>query len=103
MSPVLDFFCIHFFRPQFYLTFWSLSMSDLQVPEDAYSQRVTTLEHEMKQIDDRKELVCSNKRKKFIYLYSLFFRQQQKNVKKKKKFISSSKNSTKNYSNKKNM
>ena len=54
-------FCIQFFRPQFYLTFWSLSMSDLQVPEDAYSQRVTALEHEMKQIDERKELVCYNK------------------------------------------
>ncbi len=45
------------FRPQFYLTFWSLSMSDLQVPEGAYKRRVQVLELEMTQIDERKELV----------------------------------------------
>ncbi len=45
-------------RPQFYLTFWSLSMSDLQVPELAYKRRVQVLELEMAQIDERKELVC---------------------------------------------
>ena len=44
-------------RPQFYLTFWSLSMSDLQVPEHAYKRRITLLELEMSQIDERKELV----------------------------------------------
>lgn len=45
------------FRPQFYLTFWSLSMSDLQVPEPAYKRRIEELEVEMAQIDERKELV----------------------------------------------
>ena len=83
MSPVLDFvktlhpqrtweemtyvsllslnliqFSFHLFRPQFYLTFWSLSMSDLQVPEAAYKRRIEELELEMTQIDERKELVC---------------------------------------------
>ncbi|CAF5074519.1 unnamed protein product, partial [Rotaria socialis] len=62
MSPVLDFVkTLHPQRtweemtPQFYLTFWSLSMSDLQVPEIAYKRRVEELEVEMAQIDDRKE------------------------------------------------
>jgi hypothetical protein len=32
-------------------------MSDLQVPEAAYKRRVQTLELEMTQIDERKELV----------------------------------------------
>jgi hypothetical protein len=49
---------VDLFRPQFYLTFWSLSMSDLQVPEPAYKRRVQALELEMAQIEDRKELVC---------------------------------------------
>lgn len=34
-------------------------MSDLQVPERAYKRRVTILEQEMNQFDDRKDLVCS--------------------------------------------
>jgi len=50
-------FSVHLFRPQFYLTFWSLSMSDLQVPELAYKRRVQILELEMSKIDE-KELVC---------------------------------------------
>ena len=33
-------------------------MSDLQVPEAAYHCRMVTLEQEMNQIDDRKDLVC---------------------------------------------
>ena len=49
------------FRPQFYLTFWSLSMSDLQVPETAYSRRIIELEQEMNQIEERKESVCSTR------------------------------------------
>ena len=32
-------------------------MSDLQVPEHAYKRRITLLELEMNQIDERKELV----------------------------------------------
>ncbi len=48
---------IFLFSPQFYLTFWSLSMSDLQVPEAAYKRRIQILELEITQIDDRKELV----------------------------------------------
>jgi THO complex subunit 2 len=70
MSPVLDFVkTLHSQRtweemtPQFYLTFWSLSMSDLQVPEAAYKRRVQTLELEMTQIDERKELTAAKKRK----------------------------------------
>ncbi|CAF2116715.1 unnamed protein product [Rotaria magnacalcarata] len=70
MSPVLDFVkTLHPQRtweemtPQFYLTFWSLSMSDLQVPEIAYKRRVEELEVEMAQIDDRKELTAAKKRK----------------------------------------
>ncbi|CAF3689053.1 unnamed protein product [Rotaria sp. Silwood1] len=70
MSPVLDFVkTLHPQRtweemtPQFYLTFWSLSMSDLQVPEIAYKRRIEELELEMTQIDERKELTAAKKRK----------------------------------------
>ncbi|CAF0914333.1 unnamed protein product [Adineta steineri] len=69
MSPVLDFVkTLHPQRtweemtPQFYLTFWSLSMSDLQVPEPAYIRRVKLLELEMTKIDE-KELTAGKKRK----------------------------------------
>ncbi|CAF3650173.1 unnamed protein product [Rotaria sordida] len=70
MSPVLDFVkTLHPQRtweemtPQFYLTFWSLSMSDLQVPEIAYKRRIEELELETTQIDERKELTAAKKRK----------------------------------------
>ncbi|CAF5004180.1 unnamed protein product, partial [Rotaria sp. Silwood1] len=46
--------------PQFYLTFCSLSMSDLKVPEIAYKRSIEELELEMTQIDERKELTKKN-------------------------------------------
>ncbi|CAF1371483.1 unnamed protein product [Rotaria sordida] len=70
MSPVLDFVkTLHPQRtweemiPQFYLTFCSLSMSNLQVPEIAYKRSIEELELEMTQIDERKELTAAKKRK----------------------------------------
>jgi len=39
------------------LTFWSLSMSDLQVPDAAYKRRIEQLELEIVEYDDRKDLV----------------------------------------------
>jgi hypothetical protein len=100
-----------FSRPQFYLTFWSLSMSDLQVPEAAYNRRVIVLEQEMNQIDDRKDLVSYRLLLFFLCLYdehgletrSLICRRQQKNARKKKKYTLSLINSKKNCSNKRNM
>jgi hypothetical protein len=65
-------FSVYLFRPQFYLTFWSLSMSDLQVPESAYKRRIQVLELEMTQIDDRKELVCLQSIIR-IYIYVSFY------------------------------
>ena len=44
-------------------------MSDLQVPEPAYKRRIQALELEMIQIDERKELVCFDKLKEYIYIH----------------------------------
>ncbi|CAF4281142.1 unnamed protein product [Rotaria sp. Silwood2] len=60
LSPVLDF--VKTLHPQriwkgmtsiFNLTFWSLSMCDLQVPEVAYKRLIEELEHETIRIDER--------------------------------------------------
>ncbi|CAF1264050.1 unnamed protein product [Adineta ricciae] len=69
MSPVLAFVkTLHAQRtwdemtPQFYLTFWSLSLSDLQVPEPTYIRCIQALELEKTKIDER-ELTTGKKRK----------------------------------------
>lgn len=47
--------------PQFYATFWSLTMYDLAVPHTSYEREVNKLKVQMKAIDDNQEMVsfCS--------------------------------------------
>lgn len=48
--------------PQFYATFWSLTMYDLAVPHTSYEREVNKLKVQMKAIDDNQEMVgfCSS-------------------------------------------
>lgn len=43
--------------PQFYATFWSLTMYDLAVPHTSYEREVNKLKVQMKAIDDNQEMV----------------------------------------------
>ncbi|KAJ8254926.1 hypothetical protein GJAV_G00198930 [Gymnothorax javanicus] len=43
-------------RPQFYATFWSLTMYDLAVPHNAYDREVNKLKAQMKAIDENTEM-----------------------------------------------
>ncbi|XP_059959819.1 THO complex subunit 2-like [Mesoplodon densirostris] len=49
--------------PQFYATFWSLTMYDLAVPHTSYEREVNKLKVQMKAIDDNQEM-SPNKKKK---------------------------------------
>ncbi|GAB6023947.1 THO complex subunit 2 [Chamberlinius hualienensis] len=51
--------------PVFYVTFWSLSMYDLQVPTVSYEKEITKLKLQIAQIEENKEMV-QNKKKKEI-------------------------------------
>lgn len=53
--------------PQFYATFWSLTMYDLAVPHSSYDREVNKLKVQMKAIDDNQEMVC-------LYSFLLWFR-----------------------------
>lgn len=44
-------------RPQFYATFWSLTMYDLAVPNNAYDREVNKLKMQIKAIDENSEMV----------------------------------------------
>lgn len=44
-------------RPDFYVTFWSLSMYDLAVPHAAYEREVNKLKVQIKAIEDNPEIV----------------------------------------------
>lgn len=44
-------------RPQFYATFWSLTMYDLAVPHSAYDREVNKLKVQIKAIEDNSEIV----------------------------------------------
>lgn len=44
-------------RPQFYVTFWSLTMYDLAVPHSAYEREVNKLKVQIKAIEDNPEIV----------------------------------------------
>lgn len=44
-------------RPQFYATFWSLTMYDLSVPHSAYDREVNKLKMQIKAIDENTEMV----------------------------------------------
>lgn len=50
--------------PQFYATFWSLTMYDLAVPHSSYDREVNKLKVQMKAIDDNQEMVC------FVHFYA---------------------------------
>lgn len=43
--------------PQFLVTFWSLSMYDLQVPTESYNKEIAKLKQQSIQAMDNKELV----------------------------------------------
>lgn len=45
--------------PQFYATFWSLTMYDLAVPHGSYAREVNKLQVQVKAIDDNLEMVCT--------------------------------------------
>lgn len=45
--------------PQFFVTFWSLSMYDLQVPHDSYQKEITKLKQLSNQAADSKDSVSS--------------------------------------------
>ncbi|XP_069468772.1 THO complex subunit 2 isoform X2 [Ambystoma mexicanum] len=49
--------------PQFYATFWSLTMYDLAVPQRSYDREVTKLKIQMKAIDDNMEMPPNKKKK----------------------------------------
>lgn len=58
--------------PQFYATFWSLTMYDLAVPHSSYEREVNKLKVQMKAIDDNQEMVCngSSKRLDAFFVWS---------------------------------
>ncbi|XP_051824481.1 THO complex subunit 2-like [Antechinus flavipes] len=49
--------------PQFYATFWSLTMYDLAVPHNSYEREVHKLKVQMKAIDDNQEMPINKKKK----------------------------------------
>ncbi|XP_072483969.1 THO complex subunit 2-like [Notamacropus eugenii] len=49
--------------PQFYATFWSLTMYDLAVPHNSYEREVHKLKVQMKAIDDNQEMPLNKKKK----------------------------------------
>uniref|UniRef100_A0A4W4EJF1 THO complex subunit 2 n=1 Tax=Electrophorus electricus TaxID=8005 RepID=A0A4W4EJF1_ELEEL len=50
-------------RPQFYATFWSLTMYDLAVPHSAYDREVNKLKMQIKAIDENTEMPLNKKKK----------------------------------------
>uniref|UniRef100_A0A3P9IZH7 THO complex subunit 2 n=1 Tax=Oryzias latipes TaxID=8090 RepID=A0A3P9IZH7_ORYLA len=50
-------------RPQFYATFWSLTMYDLAVPHSAYDREVNKLKAQIKAIEDNPEIPLNKKKK----------------------------------------
>lgn len=46
-------------RPQFYATFWSLTMYDLAVPHAAYEREINKLKAQIKAIDENPEIVSN--------------------------------------------
>uniref|UniRef100_A0A8C9TAU6 THO complex subunit 2 n=1 Tax=Scleropages formosus TaxID=113540 RepID=A0A8C9TAU6_SCLFO len=50
-------------RPQFYATFWSLTMYDLAVPHGAYDREVCKLKAQIKAIDENPEMPLNKKKK----------------------------------------
>lgn len=58
--------------PQFFVTFWSLSMYDLQVPHDSYQKEITKLKQLSQMAADAKDSVSIPKKKTKQHLNGLF-------------------------------
>ncbi|TWW74883.1 THO complex subunit 2 [Takifugu flavidus] len=50
-------------RPQFYATFWSLTMYDLAVPHVAYEREINKLKTQIKEIEENTEMPMNKKKK----------------------------------------
>uniref|UniRef100_A0AAY4AW48 THO complex subunit 2 n=1 Tax=Denticeps clupeoides TaxID=299321 RepID=A0AAY4AW48_9TELE len=50
-------------RPQFYATFWSLTMYDLAVPHGAYEREVNKLKAQIKAMEENQEMPLNKKKK----------------------------------------
>jgi chromosome 7 SCAF14703, whole genome shotgun sequence. (fragment) len=49
--------------PRFFITFWTLSMYDLEVPKISYDREVDRLKNQIQQTEENKDLVASKKKK----------------------------------------
>lgn len=58
--------CPCILRPQFYITFWSLSMYDLYVPTAAYDKQRQVQQNQINAIEDNRDMVG-------FHLFILFF------------------------------
>lgn len=58
--------------PQFFVTFWSLSMYDLQVPHESYQKEITKLKQLSNQAADSKDSVGYYKLNSFITFNNCF-------------------------------
>lgn len=56
-------------RPQFYATFWSLTMYDLAAPHTAYEREVNKLKAQIKAIEDNPEIVSAYTQSLCLSLY----------------------------------
>lgn len=52
-------------RPQFYATFWSLTMYDLAVPHLAYEREVNKLKAQIRAIEENSEIVSGSWQQQF--------------------------------------
>ena len=60
-------------RPQFYATFWSLTMYDLAVPHPAYEREVNKLKAQIRAIEENPEIVSSGLPPHSLYHCLTFF------------------------------
>ncbi|XP_070553830.1 THO complex subunit 2-like isoform X2 [Ptychodera flava] len=49
--------------PQFYVTFWALSMYDLYVPSNSYEKEITKIKGQLATLEDNRDVAPSKKRK----------------------------------------
>ena len=77
--------------PQLYVTFWSLSMADLQVPSAAYAKQINQLRLQMVTIEENNELVsvcaCAETLARHIRLFASLLQTQNKKKKEKERCI----------------
>lgn len=51
------------FSPRFFVTFWSLTLYDLQVPEKSYSRERAKINQQLQQLEESKDIAPNKKRK----------------------------------------